>query len=94
MALTPEEKVDPFEGAEEHNKSILMAMRPGRDDRVILEKSMEDVEKGFAIQPMLHNELVEHLGGKKFRLIRRFVITQSTGTENHRRCSIRGAVRG
>ena len=56
-------------------------MRPGKDDHVILEKSMGDAEKGFATQPMSQKELVSQLGGKEFRLIRRFVITQSTGKQ-------------
>ena len=56
-------------------------MRPGKDDYVILEKSMEDAKKGFATQPMSHEELVNHLRGGEFRLIRRFVITQSTGKQ-------------
>ena len=56
-------------------------MRPGKDDRVILEKSMGDAEKGFATQPMSQRELVSQLGGKEFRLIRRFVITQFTGKQ-------------
>jgi len=76
-----DERLNPLDGAEEHNKSILLAMRPGKDDQVILEKSTEDSEKGFATQPMTEAELAEHLGGKKFRLIRRFVITQSTGKQ-------------
>ena len=70
-----------FEGAAQHNKDLLLSMRPGKDDHVILEKSMEDVYKGFATQPMLHEELVSHLKGEEFRLIRRFVITQSTGKQ-------------
>ena len=56
-------------------------MRPGKDDRIILEKSLVDADKGFATQPMSHAELVTHLKGEEFRLIRRFVITQSTGKQ-------------
>ena len=56
-------------------------MHPGKDDYVILEKSTVDAEKGFATQPMSHEELVKHSEGQDFRLIRRFVITQSTGKQ-------------
>ena len=62
--VTPSEKIDPFEGAAQHNKDLLLSMRPGKDDYVILEKSMEDAEKGFATQPMSHEELVGHLRGE------------------------------
>ena len=79
--IAPSQMIDPFEGAEDHNKDILRAMRPGKDDRVILEKSMADAEKGFATQPMSQTELTCQLEGKAFRLIRRFVITQSTGKQ-------------
>ena len=56
-------------------------MRPGEDDKVILEKSTKDVDKGFATEPMSYSELITHLKGERFRLIRRFVITQSTGKQ-------------
>ena len=69
--VTPAEKVDPFKGAAQHNKNLLLSMRPGKDDHVILEKSMVNAEKGFATQPMSHEELVSHLKGEEFRLIRR-----------------------
>ena len=75
--VTPWERVDPLRGVAEHNKDLLISMHPGKDDAVILEKSMVDAEKGFATQPMSYDELVEHLQGKEFRLIRRFVITQT-----------------
>ena len=78
--VTPSEMIDPFEGSAQHNKDLLLSMHPGKDDYVILEKSTVDAEKGFATQPMSHEELVKHLKGKEFRLIRRFVITQSTGS--------------
>jgi len=42
--VTLSEKTNPFEGAAQHNKEILLSMRPGKDDRVILE-SMVDAEK-------------------------------------------------
>ena len=79
--VTPSEREDPFKGAAEHNKNLLLAMHPGKDDAVILEKSMVDAQRGFATQPMSHEELIKHLGGKEFRLIRRFVITQATGKQ-------------
>ena len=79
--VTPAEKVDPFKGAAEHNKDLLLSMHPGKDDYVILEKSMVDAVKGFATQPMSYEELVKHLRGEEFRLIRRFVITQATGKQ-------------
>ncbi len=56
-------------------------MRPGKDDRVILEKSLVDADKGFATQPMSHAELITHLGGEEFRLIIRFVITHAAGKQ-------------
>jgi hypothetical protein len=79
--VTPSERMDPLEGAAQHNREILLSMRPGKDDNVILEKSMVDATKGFATQPMSHNELLNHLKGDEFRLIRRFVITQSAGKQ-------------
>jgi len=79
--VTPVERGDPLKGAAEHNKDLLLAMRPGKDDAVILEKSMMDADKGFATQPMSYDELVKHLQGEEFRLIRRFVITQATGKQ-------------
>ena len=42
---------------------------------------MEDTVKGFATGPMNHAELLEHLDGKPYRLIGRFVITRSTGKQ-------------
>ena len=79
--VPPSTKVNPFAGAAQHNRDLLVSMRPGKDDRVILEKSLVDADKGFATQPMSHAELVTHLKGEEFRLIRRFVITQSTGKQ-------------
>jgi len=79
--VTPLEKIDPLEGAAQHNRDLLLSMHPGKDDQVILAKSMVDAERGFATQPMSHAELVSHLKGEEFRLIRRFVITQSTGKQ-------------
>ena len=79
--VTPSEKIDPFEGSAQHNKDLLLSMHPGKDDAIILEKSMVDAEKGFATYPMSHQELVKYLECKEFRLIRRFVITQSTGKQ-------------
>ena len=79
--VTSSERTNPFEGAADHNKSILKSMRPGKDDCVILEKSLEDARKGFATLPLDLDELNTQLRGKEFRLIRRFVITQSTGKQ-------------
>jgi hypothetical protein len=56
-------------------------MRPGKNDGIILEKSLEDARKGFATQPLTKDQLHEYLRGENFRLIRRFVITQSTGKQ-------------
>ena len=42
----------------------MLSTRPGKDSYVILEKSMEDAAKGFATQPMSHEELVGHLRGE------------------------------
>ena len=77
--VSPSERHDIFEDAEENNKKLLKKMRPGKDDDVILEKSMQDVDKGFAEEPMKLTDLQESLQGAKVRFIRRFVITQSTG---------------
>ena len=54
-------------------------MRPGKDDDTILNKRMEDAEKGFASEPIKMEEFEKSVEGSNFRLIRRFVITQSTG---------------
>ena len=54
-------------------------MRPGKDDGIILTKSMQDVEKGFASDPVPLTELESSLEASKCRFIRRFVITQATG---------------
>jgi len=42
---------DIFQGSEENNRAIVTAMRPGKDDGVILSTSIEDFEKGFASRP-------------------------------------------
>jgi len=73
------ERKDVYLGADEHNKALLASIRPASNDDVILEKSLEDAAKGFATKPMTANELREYLQGKRLRLIKRFVITQSTG---------------
>ena len=77
--VTSAERIHPLEGAAGHNASILKSMRPGKDDCIILEKSLEDSRKGFATQPLDLDMLHTQLRGEEFRLIRRFVITQSTG---------------
>ena len=69
--VTPSERVDPFEGAAQHNEDPLLSTHPGKDDQVILEKSMVDAERGFATQLMSYEELVKHLRGEESRLIRR-----------------------
>jgi hypothetical protein len=79
--IPPSEKVNPFDGASQHNTDLLNSMRPGKDDQVILKKSLVDADKGFATHPMSHKELINHLGGEEFRLIRRFVITQTAGKQ-------------
>ena len=79
--VPPSQRVDPFEGAAQHNRDLLLSMHPGKNDLVILERSLEDVEKGFATHPMTHEELVKHLNGKAFRLTRRFVITQASNKQ-------------
>ena len=79
--VTSSERTNPFEGAADHNKNILKSMRPGKDDGVILEKSLEDARKGFATPPLDLEELQAQLKGEEFRLIKRFVITQSIGKQ-------------
>eukprot|EP00973_Karenia_brevis_P070311 9773988-Karenia_brevis.AAC.1 len=40
---------------------------------------MEDVDRGFATEPMTMHDLHTYLEGARYRLIPRFVITQSFG---------------
>ena len=40
---------------------------------------MGDAQKGFATDPMSWEQLQTYMAGQRFRLIRRFVITQSSG---------------
>ena len=77
--VSSSEKHDIFEGALANNKKLLAKMRPGKDDDTILNRGMEDAEKGFASEPIKMEELEKSVGGSNFRLIRRFVITQATG---------------
>jgi len=42
---------------------------------------MVDAQGRCATQLMSHEELIKHLGGKEFRLVRRFVVTQATGKQ-------------
>ena len=43
---------DAFEGAADSNHAILDSLRPSPWDKIIFEKSLEDVNKGFAMPPM------------------------------------------
>ena len=67
------ERIDPLQGAAQNNRRMLLAMRPGKDDQVILVKSMEDADKGFATASMTHQQLLEYLGGEEFCVIRGYV---------------------
>ena len=77
--VSPSERFDVFKDAEESNERLKAKMRPGKDDDIILTKSMQDVEKGFASNPVRLADMESTLEASKYRFIRRFVITQSTG---------------
>ena len=77
--VSPAEKHDIFEGALANNKRLLAKMSPGKDDDTLFEKSIQDAEKGFASEPIRMEEFEKSVQGSNFRLIRRFVITQSAG---------------
>jgi len=79
--IPSEERKDIFAGAEDHNRHLIASLRPGPNDQVILLKSMQDVDNHFATPPMTHEMLMKSLNGEKYRLIKRFVITQSTGKQ-------------
>ena len=55
--------MDVFKDAEEHNRLLMHNVRPGAEDAIILEKSQEDAEDGFASQPMTWEELQQTTGG-------------------------------
>ena len=55
-------------------------MRHGPDDDTIMANSLEGARTGFATEPMTLAELEKHLASAKYRLIRRFVVAQATGT--------------
>ena len=76
---SPSDKKEVFQDAEAHNASLLARMRPGLEDSFIMEQSLVDARKGFATEPMSWDELQAYVAGQQFRLIRRFVITQSSG---------------
>ena len=48
--VTPPRKVNLLGKAAQHNRDLLLSMHSGKDDRVSLEESMVDVDKGFEIQ--------------------------------------------
>ena len=77
--VSPSERFDIFEDAKESNERLKAKMRPGKDDDIILTKSMQDVEKGFASEPVRLTDMEALLEASKYRFIRRFVITQATG---------------
>ena len=77
--VSPAERLDIFGDAEDNNERLKAKMRPGKDDDIIFTKSMQDVEKGFASEPVRLTDLESSLEESKCRYIRRFVITQATG---------------
>eukprot|EP00438_Fugacium_kawagutii_P021872 Skav233041 [mRNA] locus=scaffold909:1185193:1185945:- [translate_table: standard] len=80
----PAEKLgmsDVLSGWQEHNMAILSRLKPGKDDRFLLEQSLDDASKGFCTQPLSASELQRFLKGAPFRLIPRHVITQSSGKQ-------------
>jgi len=76
--VPPSEEIAPLGGAAQHNEDLSLSMHPGRGNCVTSEKSIGDANRGFATQPTPREEPVSHLKGEGFRLIRRFVTTQST----------------
>ena len=73
------DRKDVFQDAEAHNAALLARMRPGPEDGFIMEQSLVDAERGFATRPMTWDELQNYVDGQRIRLIRRFVIIQSSG---------------
>ena len=66
--VTPPRKVNLLGKAAQHNRDLLLSMHSGKDDRVSLEESMVDVDKGLTTRPISHTELVYHLEGEEFLL--------------------------
>eukprot|EP00438_Fugacium_kawagutii_P004802 Skav227329 [mRNA] locus=scaffold2964:74870:76455:- [translate_table: standard] len=61
--------------------AILSRLKPGKDDRCLVEQSLDDASQGFCTQPLSASELQRLLKGAPYRLIPRHVITQSSGKQ-------------
>eukprot|EP00438_Fugacium_kawagutii_P003624 Skav224194 [mRNA] locus=scaffold939:277414:285540:+ [translate_table: standard] len=70
-----------LDGWQDHSMAILSRLKPGKDDRFLLEQSLDDASKGFCTQPLSASELQRLLKGAPYRLIPRHVITQSSGKQ-------------
>ena len=66
-----------FEGSESDANSLLRSLRSSADDAVAHEAGLADEQAGFCAKPFFSRELLGHK--RAYRLIRRFVITQSSG---------------
>ena len=66
-----------FHGSDHEAEELLSGLRPSADDQVAAESGQADELAGFCTAPMSIDELRRHQ--RPFRLIRRFVITQSSG---------------
>ena len=66
-----------FHGSDHEAEELLAGLRPSADDQVAAESGQADELAGFCTAPMSIDELRRRQ--RPFRLIRRFVITQSSG---------------
>ena len=65
----------------ERNFQMISMLKPGKDDKFLLEQSTKDAACGFCTPPLTLPQLRSHLQGQPYRLIPRCVITQSSGKQ-------------
>lgn len=59
--------------------TMVRKLRPSADDTLILERTQEDIDKGFAEPVLSWRTFKDKHPPGSFRLIQRFVVTQSSG---------------
>jgi hypothetical protein len=69
-----------LEGGAGKAVEIIGRMKPSADDEFITAASEADCSKGWSAPPLTWGELKAATQGRQLRLIRRFAITQSSGT--------------
>lgn len=75
-------------GWEEHNFQMISMLKPGKDDKFLLEQSTKDAARGFCSPPLTSPQLRQYLQEQPFRLIPRCVVTQSLSHQANSESSI------